>query len=399
MTSADTHIHTSGTRLSRRLPFLSVLIALAVGSVYVSQPLFFLLAERFATTPETMRDVFSITVTVYALSFFVAGPLTDLWPTTRLMVGGAVVLGLCLTAGALAQSASAFVIAMIAASASAAFVPAAGFALLGQSAPQDMQGVYFGIAIAASIVGITLCRSVSAVLVAYMGYTPFILTFAAVLIFTALAALVQGKADAPAAGGAILAKYRQSVALLFETAILERLLVGGLLFFGYLGLATYLTFRLAAAPFGLNTAQIGLVNVAGLIAVVGAPGAGVAIRRWGSLSVGICGLLCAITGALIVWQSQSLPPMALGLILLFLGTFATQPVKLVELSAVAGPARRGAVSSLYLLVCLLMGGFSASALGPLWATQGWNGVAAASVGALCLALAIHIFRRPAPSAP
>lgn len=399
MTSTETHHHADGARLSRRLPFLSVLIALAVGSVYVSQPLFFLLAERFGTTPEAMRDLFSITVTVYALSFFVAGPLTDLWPATRLMASGAVVLGLCLSAAGLAQSSTGFAIAMIAASTSAAFVPAAGFALLGQSAPQDMQGVYFGIAIAASIVGITLCRSVSAVLVAYLGFAPFMLAFATVLICTALAAMVQGRADAPAARGAILAKYRQSVALLFETAILERLLVGGLLFFGYLGIATYLTFRLAAAPFELSTAQIGIVNVAGLIAVVGAPGAGVAIRRWGSLSVGICGLICAIIGALIIWQSQSLPPMALGLILLFLGTFATQPVKLVELSAIAGPARRGAVSSLYLLVCLLMGGFSASALGPLWAARGWNGVAAAAVGALCLALAIHIFRRPAPPAP
>lgn len=396
MTSADTHIHTSGTRLSRRLPFLSVLIALAVGSVYVSQPLFFLLAERFASTPETMRDLFSITVTIYALSFFVAGPLTDLWPTTQLMTGGAIVLGLCLIAAALAQSATGFTIAMIASSTSAAFVPAAGFALLGQSAPQDMQGVYFGIAIAASIVGITLCRSVSAVLVAYLGYTPFMLAFAAVLICTALAAMMQSKVDTPAARGAIWAKYRQAVALLVQPAIFGQLLVGGLLFFGYLGIATYLTFRLASAPFGLNTAQIGFVNIAGLIAVVGAPGAGVAIRRWGSLRVGIFGLICAITGALIIWQSQSLPTMALGLILLFLGTFATQPVKLVELSAVADPARRGAVSSLYLLVCLLMGGFSASALGPIWAARGWNGVAAASVCALCLALALHVFRRATP---
>lgn len=383
--------------LGRRLPLLSVLIALAVGSVYVAQPLFFLLADRFATTPEAMRDLFAATVTLYALSFFIAGPLTDLWPATRLMAGGAVVLGLCLAVAGLASGSATYAAAALAGSVAAAFVPAAGFALLARHARPDLQGVYFGIAIAASIIGITLCRSVSAMVVAQIGYAPFMLAFAAVLGLSALLLLRDAEAPTPAPRGAVLAKYRAALALLIEPAILPRLAVGGLLFFGYLGLATYLTFRLAAAPFSLGTAQIGLVNVVGLIAVIGAPGSGMAIRRWGSRAVGGAALTCAILGAVMVWQAGRLPAVAAGLVLLFLGTFATQPVKLVELSAVAGPARRGAVSSLYLLVCLLLGGFSATALAPLWSRWGWDGVAAAAVVALVLALALHLWRGRAPS--
>lgn len=378
--------------LGRRLPLLSVLIALAVGSVYVAQPLFFLLADRFATTPEAMRDLFAATVTIYALSFFVAGPLTDLWPATSLMAGGAVVLGLCLAVAAMAAGSTVFAVAAVAGSVAAAFVPAAGFALLARRGPPDLQGVYFGIAIAASIVGITLCRSVSAIVVAQIGYAPFMVAFAGVLGLSALA-LLRGGGDAPpgAAQGAVLGKYRAALALLVEAAILRRLAVGGLLFFGYLGLATYLTFRLAAPPFSLETAQIGMVNVVGLIAVIGAPGSGMAIRRWGSRAVGAAGLACAIAGAVIVWQAEALAAVALGLVLLFLGTFATQPVKLVELSAIAGPARRGAASSLYLLVCLLLGGFSATALAPIWSAWGWDGTAAAALAALVLALALHLW--------
>lgn len=397
MTVTYTPTHAVKARLDRRLPFLSVLIALAVGSVYIAQPLFFVLAERFATTPETMRDLFSGAVTIYALSFFVAGPISDLWSGTRLMAGGGIALALCLASAALATSFAGFATALALASIAAAFVPAAGFALLAGAAAQDRQGFYFGIAIAASIVGITLCRSVSAVLVAHLGYAPFLFMFSAILIGTAVVVVAQGDTDVPAVRGEFLQKYRQSLALLLEPAVLSRLSVGGLLFFGYLGIATYLTFRLAQAPFELATAQIGLINVAGLVAVVGAPGSGIAIRRWGSYAVGVCGLLCAIAGALILWQAQSVLPVEVGLILLFLGAFATQPVKLVELSAVAGAGRRGAVSSLYLLVCLLLGGFASSALGPLWAARGWNGVAAASIGALCISLVIHLITRSAPA--
>jgi YNFM family putative membrane transporter len=366
----------------------------AVASVYLTQPIFPEIAAHFGVADEQARYAFTGASLAYALSFFLFGPLTDRVPMRLMGSGGAVVLAALLAVAAFSPGFGVFVALLGLAGVAAAAVPSAMIALMPRLAPPALKGMLFGLVIGASVAGITLGRSVTGVVAEWADWRTAVVSVAVLNLLGAAAMLTLPSLATPGAGGPVRSAYAAVLGLFRLPATVRLLALGVCLFFGYLGVATFLTYRLQAAPFEYDVAAIGLLNLAGLVGVVGAPVAGRLVPRIGAPAVVFAGLGTVLAGIALLGFAAHPAAVAAGTLLLFAGVFACQPAVLVMLAAAAPPGSQGGASSLYMLVCLLAGSAASAALGPVWTNGGWAGVVLTGIIAVLAAAVLASAARP-----
>lgn len=365
---------------------------LAVASVYLSQSVFPAIAQSYGLPDSAGRLTFTYASIAYAVAFFVIGPLSD-----RVSPRALATWGLLGTAGALALASSAthyefLLLALTLVGGAAAAVPAAMYALVPRMAQPKQVGTYFGMIIAASVIGISIGRSVPGLLTANLGWRSAFLIFSGILMASVAVAQMLPSSQYLAGGrlrrGSLQSIYTDALALLIEPRLTRMFLTGFFLFFGYLGCITFLTYRLHEAPLHFNSAQIGAVGFLGLIAIVGAPLSGSLTPRLGSRIVALFSLVAVAIGIVMLGQASSVPMVIAGVLTLFFGVFSCQPAIFTMIASQVHPDRRGAASSIYLLTCFSAGSAASWSLGPLWASRGFGGVATAALGAIGLASAL-----------
>ncbi|MBT8362698.1 MAG: hypothetical protein KJO32_17245, partial [Deltaproteobacteria bacterium] len=85
---------------------------------------------------------------------------------------------------------------------------------------------------------------------------------------------------------------------------------------------------------------------------------------------------------------QSIVLTALGLLLLFLGVYAIQPLVFLLIGRNVPKESLGSASSLYILFCVGGGSLSSIFLGPVWQSYGWPGITTLSSVSLLVSLLI-----------
>jgi predicted MFS family arabinose efflux permease len=172
--------------------------------------------------------------------------------------------------------------------------------------------------------------------------------------------------------------------------------VGLCAFFTLVASFTYVNFYLAAPPFRLSTAALGLVFSVYLVGAAITPFAGRVIDRLGhrfALTMAFTGAIAGIS--LTLWQSTY--AVMTGLALCCTGAFIAQSSASSYIGVVAREARAAAVG-LYVMFYYVGGSLGAAVPGFLWARGGWTACVAliAAVQALTIVLAL-LFWRPAYS--
>jgi YNFM family putative membrane transporter len=230
---------------------------------------------------------------------------------------------------------------------------------------------------------------------AQLGWRAAFVAFAAVTAVAA-ALLWRGLAD----GGArerrgLAAAWAGMVAHLRDPRLVGAYLVGGALFFGWIGIFTYLPFHLSAPPYGLSTGAVSSVYLVYAAGVLASPVAGRLSGRVPPRRLIAVGLVVAAAGMAIL-LARPLPLVVLGLVVLVLGTFTAQAVAPAFVNVTATRAKGGA-SALY-LTSYYVGGTLGSVLpGLALQAAGWRGVVlccAAAVGVALLADAFLCGRVP-----
>ena len=168
--------------------------------------------------------------------------------------------------------------------------------------------------------------------------------------------------------------------------------VGFCVFSTLLTTFTYVNFYLAAPPFSLSTAALGLIFTVYLVGAVITPFAGRAIDRLGHRSAitlaftgGVAGICLTLIHSLVVVLA--------GLALCCTAVFIAQAAASSYIGTAATEARAAAVG-LYVLFYYSGGSAGASLAGLFWARGGWPACVAliASVQALTIALALAFWR-------
>jgi len=173
--------------------------------------------------------------------------------------------------------------------------------------------------------------------------------------------------------------------------------VGFNVLFSLVGVFTWITFHLSAAPFSLSTTALSSLFFVYLIGLVVTPAAGLLITRVG-LRAGIAGAIaCSMAGVLLT-LAPSLGVVILGLTLVSSGVFIAQTASQSHLRVAAPPGSRVTAAGLY-MTCYYLGGTAAGIVpGAFWALGKWPACAAFIIAMQAVALIIALLGWRTPPA-
>ncbi len=372
----------------------------AYADMYITQSILPMLAERFGVGAAHAGLTVSAVVLAIALASAFYGPLSDAIGRRRVMAGATALLAVATLACAFAPSFGALVALRAVQGALVPGMTAVSVAYAGDRfAERDLPSVVAGV-IGASVVGGLLGRVLAGAVAAREGWqAPFVLF--AVLTALAAALLARGLAPGTARREAGLgAAWSGMLGHLRDPRLLGAYLVGAALFFGWIGIFTYLPFHLAAPPYRLPTAAISSVYLVYAAGVVSSPIAGRLTGRIAPRTLIAVGLAVEAAGMLLT-LARPLPLVVVGLVILVLGTFTAQAVAPAFVNVTARTAKGGA-SALYLTSYYVGGTLGSAIPGVAFQAAGWPAAVASCVGAVVLALlanALLCGRVPRGAAP
>jgi len=349
---------------------------LAVSAVFMTQSIFLELSESFKIDITQARFSFSIVSLFYSASFFFLGPAADKFDLPKIAVTGVLLLAMTVFCSSYATNFSLFIIAMALMGICAALIPASMFPHIAKTSPKNKIGIYVGSIVASGTFGVIFGRVSMGLLTSIIGWQFSFRIFSVVLFFLSaltFLSLVEKHDEKSKNHQKLTRLYAKSIRLFFNPKILSLLLAGFSLFVGFLGMVTFLTYRLIAPPFNFSSGEVGWISFAGITALI-APFAGNLSQKIGTYKIIFMGLLvCLLSFQLMGWF-QSITLTALGLLLLFLGVYACQPLVFLLIGQNVPKESIGSATSLYILFCIGGGSLSSIFLGPVWRSYGWHGI-------------------------
>ena len=184
--------------------------------------------------------------------------------------------------------------------------------------------------------------------------------------------------------------FLSQVRILFRNRrLVATFAVGFNVLFSLVGVFTWITFYLSAAPFSLSTTALSSLFFVYLIGLVVTPGAGYVITRVG-LRAGIAGAICCAIAGVLLTLAPSLPIVIVGLTLLSSGVFIAQTASQSHLREAAPSGARVTAAGLY-ITCYYLGGTAAGVVpGAFWAFGKWPACVALIVAMQLIALGIAL---------
>lgn len=373
----------STTRTSWLIPLYTNGIVV-FSDMYLTQPILPQLSAEYGVAPATAGLSVSVVVLMIALGSLAVGPLSDRWGRWPVMVGSTLLLAIPTLLCALAPS---FEVLLLWRALQGLCIPgltAIAVAYLGDSLPANQLGRAVGGWIAANVAGGLSGRVVGGLISDSFGWRVSFLVFAGMT----LASGVWLRSTLPrdqriVAGGGWQQAYRAMFAHIADQPLRNAYLIGGSLFFGFLGIFTYVPYYLSAPPFTLPPAIIALAYISYLAGVIASPWAGTLSTRYSRPRLITIGLLTAM-GGIGLTLIPNLPLIALGLWTLCTGMFIAQSVTPALVNQLAQQAK-GAAGALYLVAYYLGGTLGGVIPGLGWQVAGWPGVSVLCLSALALA--------------
>jgi len=164
--------------------------------------------------------------------------------------------------------------------------------------------------------------------------------------------------------------------------VIAAAMTGPSLFFVFVGVFSYIGFRLEAAPFNLSPTAASLVFGLWVVGAV-APIAGRLAERVGWARVAMAGVVAASAGVALTVPDW-LPTTVLGLALVTAGMFTVVTAAPIGVGGARG-VRPGATSALYYSIYYTAGAVGAFVPGLAWQAAGWGGVSMVAAAALAVA--------------
>ena len=353
--------------------------------LYITQPILPLLSKEFGVAPATAGLTISVVVLMIALVSSGYGSLSDAVGRKRVMVASCVLLAVPTLLCALASSFNMLLLFRAFQGLLMPGVTAVAVAYIGDYFSEADLGPKVGGWIAASVAGGLTGRVLSGLLASATNWrVPFV--FFGVLTLAGAAAIARGLPPEPALRGVRLGSaYRGMFAHFGNRRLIGAFVIGGGVFFSFIGVFTYLPYYLTAPPFRLSTALVSSVYLVYIAGVFTSLASGRLSRRIGRRAVMAAGLVIASAGVLGTLV-RSLPAIVLSLVVLCVGMFTVQSTAPAFVNANARGAK-GAAGALYVTFYYVGASLGSALPGYAWQAWGWPGVAAACVTALLVGLA------------
>ncbi|MWJ29409.1 MFS transporter [Halomonas sp. ZH2S] len=375
-------------------------LALCLGSflvfinLYAPQPLLPELRQVYGVSTLGVNLVMSVATLSLAFSLLVFGPLSDAIGREGIMRLTLLLAGLCSLALAFAPSFEALLMLRLVQGFVLGGLPAVAIAWMADEferpALLSAVGLYIGANSLGGISGRVIGGSVAEIGGPMAGFlTVGGLTLVGGVVFWRLLpmsqAFVPRRFELNRALGDLRGHLRNPV-------LLAAYLLGGINFLIFINQYSYITFRLAEAPYALAASGLGLIFLTYLGGTLGSMLSGRLAKRWSPSLCMMAGVVILMLGTGIT-LAQPLPLIILGLTINAFGFFLAHSLASGWVGRHAQGAR-GSASALYLVfyyVGASLGGFW---LEPFWRHAGWSGVATASwlLLAVTLVIAVGLWR-------
>jgi YNFM family putative membrane transporter len=360
----------------------------AYADMYVTQPILPVLSREFDVGAARAGLTVSAVVLAIAAASAFYGPLSDALGRRRVMAGAVALLSLATLACAFAPSFGGLLALRATQGLLVPGMTAVSVAYAGDRfARRELPTVVAGI-ISASVVGGLVGRVFAGAIAAHLGWRA---AFAAFAALTAVAAwlLWRGLHDGPVVERRSVGEaWTGMLAHLRDPRLVGAYLVGGALFFGWIGIFTYLPFHLSAPPYGLSTGAVSSVYLVYAAGVVASPIAGRLSGRIAPRTLIGIGLAIEAVGMLAL-LARPLSHVVVGLVVLVLGTFTAQAVAPAFVNVTARGAKGGA-SALYLTSYYVGGTLGSTLPGLALQRAGWTGVVLTCAAAVAIALVADV---------
>jgi len=344
-------------------------------NVYSTQPLLPLLRETFHASELAVSFTVSATIFATALTAPIIGMIAERRGRKRVIVPSLFLLTIPTALAATSASLGALIFWRFA---QGIFVPGV-IAVMLAYINEEWAGRGVGRAMSAYVTGTVfggfLGRFISGIIAAHWHWRATFLVLAALNLIGAVVVRVW----LPLAKNFVRAEHLQQVLdhagdHLRNPRLLANFGMGGTVLFAMVGCFTYANFYLAAAPFHLNSAQLGSIFFVYLLGVVITPQSGRFLDHFGFRHTTF--LYCAmVIAGLLLTLVKSLPVVIIGLALFSSGVFVAQAAATVQTGAIAGRSRSSA-AGLYVAFYYLGGSAGATLTDLFWRWQGWPGCVA-----------------------
>ncbi len=341
-------------------------------NVYSTQPLLPLLRETFHASELAVSLTVSATIFATALAAPIIGMIAERRGRKKVIVPSLFLLTIPTALAATSTSLGALIFWRFA---QGIFVPGV-IAVMLAYVNEEWAGRGVGRAMSAyvtgTVIGGFLGRFISGVIATHWHWRA---TFLVLAVLNLIGAVVV-RAWLPLAKNFVRAEHLQQVLdhakdHLRNSRLLANFGMGATALFTLVGCFTYANFYLAAAPFHLNSAQLGSIFFVYLLGVVITPQSGRFLDRFGFRHTTIVYCAMMIAGLLLT-LIKSLPVVIIGLAFLSSGVFVAQAAATVQTGAIAGRARSSA-AGLYVAFYYLGGSVGATLTDWFWRWQGWPG--------------------------
>ncbi|XOQ43199.1 MAG: MFS domain-containing protein [Clostridium sp.] len=368
---------------------LAASCAATVANLYYIQPLLSQVAAGFGVPDTNAGIVATATQLGYALGMFFFVPLGDRLERRGLIVKMTLLSGLFLFAAGSSPSLSLLCVFSIALG-MATIVPQLIVPLTAHISAPEERGGNIGTVMSGLLIGILLSRTFSGFWGEAFGWRSVFRTMAFVMLLLAVL-LRMLLPPCPATTKESYSKLLASLPTLAKTQpVLREASVNGFLMFGaFSAFWTCLVFYLSSPVFGMGSREAGLFGLAGVGGALIAPVVGrIADRKGARFSVGIGVMFSLVSYVILLLAGHTLIGLAVGVILLDLGTQSGQVSNQARIQALSDEMR-SRINTVFMISYFAGGAVGSSLSAFLWGKMGWNGVCLVGGGLMVLATIFH----------
>ncbi|HEX6535664.1 MAG TPA: MFS transporter [Gemmatimonadaceae bacterium] len=370
-----------GAEAMRRLPAAGVLAVALAGfccflDLYATQPLLPLLESVFHASKAAAGATVSAGTIAVALGAPVIGLFADRVTRKRLIVAALFALVIPTALAATSRGLGELVAWRFLQGLAVPAVYVSLIAYITEEAGAASVGIVMAGFVTGNVLGGLSGRAIAGVVASHGGWRRAFVVLSALNLVGAAATwrwLLPSRHFTPHPGGGLGIRER-SVALSDER-LLATYAIAFCMLFALVATFSYITFHLAAPPFGLGPAALGGVFLVYLVGAAITPAAGRWIDRAGSRIVLTAAASVGVVG-IILTLAHSLPLVIGGLALCGSAAFMSQSAAASYLRIASPPAARSLASGVY-VTCYYLGGSIGGILpGFLWERAGWGGCVA-----------------------
>jgi len=381
-----------GTPAYRRVSVALFLAGFSTFSlIYAVQPLLPGLVGEFHIGPSESSLALSLTTGFLAFAILCAGALSETVSRRGLMFASMTGAALLHIGSALAPNWHAVLALRALEGFMLGGVPAVAMAYLAEEIHPKALGAAMGLYVGGTAFGGMMGRVGMGLLTEFTSWRVALGTLGVIDLIAAFGflALLPPSRNFVQRSGVPLIHHRDAWAKNLRNPGLPPLFATGFLVLGaYVCTFNYLTFRLAAAPYGLSQGQISAIFVVFLFGIIGSTLAGSLADRLGRGPVLIVGVATMMVGTGLTLLG-SLPGILAGVVGVTMGFFIAHAVASGWVGRVAAGSK-GHASSLYLLAYYLGSSLMGSAGGWFWSAGGWGAVAGFNAALLTVAMVVAL---------